>query len=202
FSDGGLLTRASITAPTGAPQAVSRDVLYDYTGSGTHDPEAVNRLANYADGSDFVDYVYDDSGNVVERGQAQGSFAFLYDGEDQQRRAIAPDVTGQPAGDQELYVYDEGGQRILAVSRLPSGAIVKARFWMGSLEVEYDASGDPTRTRTTLSLGTPVAQIEDRTDLELLFHGGLGHLLGALPEDTTTAELSVAFQYGPFGEIL
>jgi RHS repeat-associated protein len=204
YSPGGLLTSANIDVPDGAPEASDRNVTYDYTNptpsnfTASPDPEAINRLTNATGGETFADYDYDLSGNVIIRAETGGIYSFLYDGDDQQRRAIAPNT------ERELYYYDENGQRMLAVTRSVDGAIQRVRFWYGALEVRYTGTGAVERTWVHLGLGTPIARVERvgaaAPTLEYQFGSNLGHLLGAISEGATT--LSTAFVYGPFGEIL
>ena len=70
-------------------------------------PEAVKELRNLSGGSAFAQYGFDSAGNVTSRDGAD-DFQFLYDGDDQQRVAVAQ------SGD-ELYYYDHAGRRFLAV---------------------------------------------------------------------------------------
>jgi RHS repeat-associated protein len=193
YTKGGRLQTAFVDAPTGAPLAPPRDVTYEY--SGITDPEAVTRLASAPDDSTFVAYDHDLSGNVVRRQHASGqSFNFLYDGEDWQCRATAPD------GSTELYYYDHADQRFLTVTRQPGGAVTKVRLVLGNLDVEYDGAGAAAETTVHLALERPVADIVNRGTPQRVIHGHLGNLLGAF-EPSPTA-LAVAYIYGPFGERL
>jgi RHS repeat-associated protein len=204
YSRGGLLASANIDAPDGAPQALDRDVNYDYSNPNSSDPnesadpEAVNRLTNVDGGALFADYDYDFSGNVIRREELAGIYSFVYDGDDQQRKAIAPNT------DSELYYYDENGQRMLAVILSSGGAVKRVRFWFDSLEVQYDGAGSVARTWVHLGFGMPIARVQRvsgaEPTLEYQFHNGLGHFLGATTENATT--LATAYIYGPFGEVL
>jgi RHS repeat-associated protein len=197
----GRLDRAYI-ASVGAPMAPPRDVDYLYANTSDRDPEAIRRLSSNI-GAQPILYTSDESGNIATRDDdgtgGLPSFKFIYDGDDQQRRATAPNL------DNELYYYDHSGRRVLAVSRVSGGAITKVRLWHSSLEVEYPASG-PAENFIHLSLGAqPVARIA-RVQGQLtgtakrVIHNQLGHFLAAFTADGQA--LDAAFIYGPFGEIL
>lgn len=109
---------------------------------------------------------------------------------------------------------DENGQRFLSVE-VGSKSVVRSRAWFGSTEFWYADNGngsDPAlqvagtnyeKVMTSLSLGgLAVARIDNekgQEKLEYSFHNGLGHLMGALNDN---ANVSSAFVYGPFGEII
>jgi RHS repeat-associated protein len=193
YHDDGRLLTANVAA-TAAPLAAPRNVEYIYPDSSETalDPEAVKELRNLSGGATFMQYAFDSAGNVTSRDGAE-DFQFLYDGDDQQRVAVAQ------SGD-ELYYYDHTGRRFLAVSRGSGGSVTGVRLWHGALEVEYNGQGQATKTVVDLALGRPVARIENRTARKRVVHGQLGHFLGAFTENE--ADLEVAFVYGPFGEIL
>ena len=193
----GRLDRAVI-ASVGAPMAPPRDVNYVYATAADRDPEALTRLQSNI-GAAPVIYTSDDSGNIATRDEdgtgGQPSFKFIYDGEDQQRRATAPNL------DNELYYYDHSGQRVLAVSRLSGGTITKVRLWHASLEIEYAASGAVVETLAHLALGgQPVARVTNRATARRVVHNQLGHFLATFTPDGQA--LDASFIYGPFGEIL
>jgi RHS repeat-associated protein len=195
YHDDGRLETAHV-ASTNAPLAPPRDVEYIYPDATeiALDPEAVEELRNLSGGSAFTQYAFDSAGNVTSRNATgNDNFQFLYDGDDQQRVAVAQN------GD-EVYYYDHTGQRFLAVSRGNGGSVTGIRLWHGALEVTYNGQGQATRTVVDLALGKPVARIENRTTRKRVVHGQLGHFLGAFNELETG--LDVAFVYGPFGEIL
>tara|TARA_R110002096_G_scaffold16898_12_gene58083 strand:+ start:17603 stop:24475 length:6873 start_codon:yes stop_codon:yes gene_type:complete len=215
YTNGGKVDTASVDPLALAPQVFGRDVDHNYgahTGATAVDGHAVETLTNSSDNSIFAAYSYDKSGNVIQRDEyMSGSLVqrdFTYDGDDQMRRAKLD------GGNEELYYYDENGQRFLSVE-VGTKSVVRTRAWFGSTEFWYADSGngsDPAvevpgtsfekvMTRLTLG-GLAVARIDNeqgQEKLEYSFHNGLGHLMGALDDD---ADVSTAFVYGPFGEII
>jgi RHS repeat-associated protein len=193
YTPGGRLDTATVTANPAAPLARTRDVTYEY-GAGTNsDPEAVERLIDNGAGPDVASYAYDEAGNAVTRTEGSSTWAFVYGGEDQQRKVTAPD------GSSEIYHYDESGMRNLVIERGSSGVVQKIRWYFGSTEIHYDGLGTETRTLVTDGLGAPQVRIRDKTTVEHLFHDGRGHLLVALDNGGT---VKAGFTYGPFGEVL
>lgn len=215
YTSGGKVDTAEVDPLALAPQVFGRNVKHNYglhTGVGAVDGHAVEVLTNTSDNSTYAAYSYDLSGNVIQRDEYMtGSLVqqnFTYDGEDHMRRAK---LLG---GNEELYYYDENGQRFLSVE-VGSKSVVRSRAWFGSTEFWYSGVGngsDPAlevpgtsyeKLMTRLSLdGLAVARIDNelgQETLEYSFHNGLGHLMGALD---TNGEVSTAFVYGPFGEII
>jgi len=215
YTSGGKVDTAEVDPLALAPQVFGRNVKHNYglhTGVGAVDGHAVEVLTNTSDNSTYAAYSYDLSGNVIQRDEYMtGSLVqqnFTYDGEDHMRRAK---LLG---GNEELYYYDENGQRFLSVE-VGSKSVVRSRAWFGSTEFWYSDVGngsDPAlevpgtsyeKLMTRLSLdGLAVARIDNelgQETLEYSFHNGLGHLMGALDAN---GEVSTAFVYGPFGEII
>ncbi len=196
YRSSGRLDRA-VVASAGAPLAPPRDVDYLYATSADRDPEAIRQLQSNIGAAPIL-YTSDESGNIRTRDEdgtsGQEAYKFVYDGDDQQRRATAPNL------DNELYYYDHTGQRVLAVSRLQNGTITKIRFWHASLEIEFAASGSVVETIAHVGLDVPVARIINRTIAKRAIHNHLGHFLAAFTPDGQA--LDAAFVYGPFGEIL
>jgi RHS repeat-associated protein len=194
YTPGGRLDTAAVTASATAPLARTRDVRYEY-GDGTNsDPEAVERLIDNGTGPDVASYVYDEAGNAISRTEGASTWAFVYGGEDQQRKVTAPD------GSSEIYHYDESGMRNLVIERDSSGVVQKIRWYFGATEIHYDGLGAETRTLVHDGLGgSPMVRIRDKTIVEHLFHDGRGHLLVALDNQD---QVKAGFTYGPFGEVL
>ena len=198
YTGAGRIEKAQVRAIPGAPLVIGRDLTYAYGNHISTDGHAVEALEN-SDGSLNTVYGYDLSGNVSQRHEtAQNKiWSFRYDGNDQQRIAKGPD------GNEEVYYYDENGQRYLSVERDAEGKVLHSRWWFGESEFWLVTFGQITKKITHLTLGTtPVARItqeNDQKSLEYSFHNGLGHLMGAV---NTNGDLTTAYVYGPFGEIL
>ena len=175
--------------------AHQRDVVYTYDDV---EPEAVAELNHAGSGARYASYGYDRSGNLTTRtlGSAKSameSHSFAYDGDDQQRRVEAAD------GSSELYIYDHSGNRIFALSRAPKGNQIKLRQWLGASEIWYDALGKVDKSWVHVSLGTPIARIENGERLEYSFHSILGHMILATDR---YGRVKAGYNYGPFGEVL
>lgn len=197
FTPSGKLSRAYLEA-TAAPggDVLNRDVSYEY-GSPV-DPEAVSALISLDGGGDKLrSYAYDGAGNMSDRSGATGSDQFTYDGENQLRRAVAS-AGGVAAGTEEYY-YDHTGQRAGVVTRNAAGAVVSVRVFQGDTEVLLSGTGQVETTYAHLSLGTPVARVTNRTELELQYHGMASNLLLSVTPDGTTKS---GFVYAPYGELL
>ena len=181
---------------------VNRDVEYRY--SSTRDQEQVDKLTTNGGSAGFLDFEYDERGNVIKRTLASTpenkSWLYQYDGEDQQRSARGPNG-------REIYFYDHAGTRILSLQKNSStDAPSKARFWFGGVETAFTASNEVWEVDNSIawvSLGQPVARIERDGDgarsVEQIYHSTLEHLLLALDEQN---EVKAGFIYGPFGEVL
>ncbi|MBE7449456.1 MAG: hypothetical protein HS111_11325 [Kofleriaceae bacterium] len=73
------------------------------------------------------------------------------------------------------------------------------RVFFGDAEVVLSPTGWVTKAHAHLSLGTPVARITDRSELELQYHGlANSTLVSAAP----TGDIQSGFVYGPYGEVL
>ncbi len=169
FTTAGKLASA-IVAGTPAPggELVPRKVAYEYASPA--DPEAVSALRDDQGGA-LRSYTYDTVGSMVTRSSGGGTpEEFVYDGEDQLRRATR---TGSGAGVEE-YFYDHAGQRAAVVTRDAGGAVESVRVFFGDAEVVLSPTGWVTKAHAHLSLGTPVARITDRSELELQYHARRG----------------------------
>jgi len=214
YTPGGKVDTASIDPLAVAPQVFGRFVDYTYGDQLSVDGHAVESLRNASDGSLYAGYSYDISGNVTERQEyLEGPNSlvtryFTYDGLQKMRRAETK------GGNQELYYYDENGQRYLAVETT-SKAVVRTKNWFGPSEYWYSGGGNESKpsvklTGSTyekaminLSLGgLAVARVDFETgsdEFEYSFHNGLGHLMGTLDDN---GNVTTAFVYGPYGEII
>lgn len=190
YSAAGRLDTAYIGASPTAPEALPRDVKYEYDPD-TH-PEAVSRLFDATTSVTVAAYQHDQAGSVSRRTDAAGAYHFAYDGFRHQRKVVQPDLGS------ETYFYDGAGQRALSVRRNPAGQVTQVRQWFGSAEVWYHA--DATVEKTWVYDGLhAVARIENGTKLEFAHHGQLGHLIASTD---TNGNIVAAYSYGPFGEIL
>ncbi|MCP4903218.1 MAG: hypothetical protein GY906_40165 [bacterium] len=190
---------ARVNSAGGAPLVNGRDVDYNYGDHETVDAHAVAALTNIGGGLN-TSYSYDLSGNVVRRHHhaLDRFWEFRYDGDDRQRIVTAP------GGNDEIYYYDENGQRFLSIERDSDGVVARSRFWYGDSEFWFDGTGQVEKRMTNIKLGgSPVARIDNDPgnpkDLEYSFHNGLGHLMGAVE---TNGTLTTTYVYGPYGEIL
>lgn len=198
YTDAGRILNAYVGTIIGAPQVIGRNVDYEYGDHVTVDAHAVQDLVDSTSGTEVAMYGHDAAGNVVKRVEGSSSFYFSYDGADQQRRAKSP------AGNEELYYYDDAGHRYLAVERTQSGGtVIRSRVWFGNTEYWYTGEGTVDKKMTNLSLGaSAVGRIDNESgqdELEFSFHNGLGHLMAAVGTD---AEVKAGYIYGPFGEII
>ncbi len=194
FTTAGKLASADVLGtPAPGGELVARKVTYEYASPA--DPEAVSALRDDQGGA-LRSYTYDTVGSMVTRSRGGGTpEAFVYDGEDQLRRATR---TGSGAGVEE-YFYDHAGQRAAVVTRDAGGAVESVRVFFGDAEVVLSPTGWVTKAHAHLSLGTPVARITDRSELELQYHGlANSTLVSAAP----TGDITSGFVYGPYGEVL
>jgi YD repeat-containing protein len=187
YSPNGRVWTAKVDAPSSAPLAYPRDVIYDYTGDS--DPEAVDALIEPS-GDAYVAYLYTDSGAVASRQTRAGTWQFDYDGHDRQRRVVHPDLTS------ELYYYGLDGARWLALELGRTGAPVGLRWWLGDTELRYDGTGSLDTTWVNVAAGRRIARIEDRATVEYPIHDELGHLIAVAD---ATGSPDTAYIYGhPF----
>lgn len=200
FTSSGRFLTANVqgaSSPAPGADVVNRTVTYQYGGAG-NDPEAVAAL-NHTSGGTFRSYSYDLAGNMTTRAVVPlwTEDTFVYDGEDQLRRAT-PKVNNvtQP---REEYFYDESGARFGILSRSSTGSITGLRVFMGDTEIKFSSAGALLKSYAHISLGTPIARVVDRGNLELQFHGLANNTL--LSASWTGATQS-AFVYGPYGELL
>jgi RHS repeat-associated protein len=210
YGDGGRMTHINeaqtINPLPPGTQVKPRDVNYVY---GDPDPERVTALTNVSDGTTYVGYSYDESGNMTQRCTggsgiptcAGESFEFVYDGNDQLRRATKK-LAGIVQGSEE-YWYGNGGQRVAIVKRDAAGNKTEVIWFIGDVEAHYDGSGNATHTYSHLSLGTPVARVDRTSDtstaVEYQFHGLASSTIATIAQTGTT---NTSFSYAPFGEIL
>lgn len=192
--------------PSGS-EVKPRDVNYIY---GDADPERLTALTNVSDGTTYAGYTYDEGGNLTYRcyggsgvpSCAGESLDFVYDGNDQLRRATKK-LNGAVQGSEE-YWYDGNGQRIAVVKRDASGTKTELTSFIGDVEAHYDGTGNITKVYSHLSLGTPVARVMRNPDatssVEYQFHGLSNNMIAAIAEDGMTVNAS--FGYAPFGEVL
>ena len=140
FKPSGRFDRVTVgAAPLSGSDVKPRDIYYEYNAS---DPEAVSRLRNASDGSSFATYQYDTAGNLTSRTYASpaATWSFVYDGEDQLRRATQSGV-----GTEE-YFYDHTGARVGIVKRNASNAITEVRYFHGGdTEVWLSPTGSDYR---------------------------------------------------------
>lgn len=184
YTPAGRLLSVDLDLAAGA-DTPSRDVIYDYDET---DPERLRALLDRQTGADVVRLSHDPGGNVVGKVSNAGSWTHRYD--------AAGNVRISSRGsERELYFYDTGGRRVLAL-RKANGAVVGTRRWFDTLEVET-AQG-VTTTRATISAGLPVARVTNGA-LHYLHHNATGNLLIATRED---GAIEAGFSYGAFGEVL
>lgn len=204
YSPGGRIESVVTDAP-GAEVAFPRNVAYDYTGDS--DPEAVDELIRLDGTGTHASYRYNDAGGMISRTIPPppdcywicfaDTTTFRYDGYDRVRRVGKPHYFSELRSD--VYYYGPGGSRWLALERGNTGAPTKLRFWFGDTEIHYDSSGGESKTIARVSAGSPIARIENRSELEYVAANGLGHIMGALGE---TGAVQAHYIYGPFGEVL
>jgi RHS repeat-associated protein len=204
----GRFTRATIAQPTppAGSEVKPRDVTYQY---GDPDPERVTALIDVGAGTPFASYAYDDAGNQTVRcyGSAPASpcagesTEYLYDGQDQLRRATKK-LAGAVQGSEE-YWYGSDGQRIAIVKRDAAGAKTEMIWFIGDTQAHYDSTGAVTRVYSHLSLGTPIGRVERTSNtsapVEFQFHGLASNTLAAVEYDGT---VNASFSYTPFGEVV
>lgn len=164
-----------------------------------------------------ISYGYDFSGNVTYRdettGQGKKRFVFQYDGSDQQRevREDKDKDKKKDKGARELYYYDSLGARYMAVTFKDAKREVpiRIRLWLGGAEIWFEPDFRQDEMVATAAYahlplgGLRVARVKTEggtTTAEASFHNGLGHLMGAV--DWASGDVSAAFVYGPYGEIL
>lgn len=195
FTAGGRLDHATVNAASAIGSDVrNRDVGYVYQAS---DPEMVSVLEN-SDGSPFASYGYDAAGNTVSRKQEDAKTTFLWDGDDQLRRA-------ESGTSREEYYYAPDGGRVAIVKRSFSSGTwqpTQMKVFLGPLEIWTSGSGTLTNRLAHVGMGTPVARVEtvgSTPTVELQYHSTLQSLLVALGTDGST---KASFAYGPYGEVL
>lgn len=198
FTAAGKLSNVSVNVrgePSPGSDVIPREVTYAY--ASPSDPEAVSALIPNGGGDPFRSYTYDTVGNMVTRAGGPTSDEFLYDGEDQLRRAVITDAATSDTTTEE-YFYDHTGNRTAVVTRDSANIVTSARVFLGDTEILL-TPGAATKTYAHLSLGTPVARITDRTTLELQYHGLANNTLLSIKPDGAT---SSGFVYAPYGELL
>jgi RHS repeat-associated protein len=182
YSPAGNLLTANVSW-TGSSE--TRNVRYEYGG---RDPQAVDRLVNVANDSAYADFTYDLSGNMTQRRTPAGTWSLSWDGMDRLRMAEGPNG-------QEVYYYDQNGNRMLAVSQSEG-----VRFWFAESETQYTLQGAQTRRYLHLSDGgSTIARVENKTQLELQYADALQNLMFTLDR---TGHWVAKFLYGSFGEVV
>lgn len=218
FTLGGKLAGANIRrgpgigAATGSEMTV-RNVTYAY--SSPVDPEAPSALVTASTGVNLRSYTYDTVGNLMDRrtGAAPPTDGFLYDGDDQLRRASKYATSGALSGTEEYY-YDHAGQRAAVVTRSAANAVTAVRLFMGDTELELNPTNSAVlKAYAHLSLGTPVARIVSPAGgwtttatnvtapatVELMYQGlSSNTLVSILP----TGAVQAGFVYGPYGDVI
>lgn len=204
------------TLPPGSP-VFPRNVTYAY---GAADPEAPSALMNAAGGTPLRSYSYDPAGNQIEvhagaiANPSRPTDKFIYDGDDQLRRATKYAAGTTTVTGSEEYFYDHSGQRVGVVTRNAAGTVTKIRAFLGDTEVELSAAGAATQAFAYLSLGTPVAKVvspsggwtstattwaNSPSSLELQYHGlSSNTLLSVRPDGAVQA----GFVYAPYGDVV
>ncbi|MEQ1729680.1 MAG: RHS repeat-associated core domain-containing protein, partial [Vicinamibacterales bacterium] len=225
FTAGGKLARATVTrtaaAATGT-EMVLRDVNYAYTSP--VDPEAPSALVPFAGGANLRSYSYDTVGNLMSRRNGAATVPatddFLYDGDDQLRRASKYTISGntRTLSGVEEYYYDHDGQRAAVVTRNATNAVTAVRVFVDDTELELNpasgaSNGAVVKAYAHLSLGTPVARIvapaggwtssstaaTTPATVELMYQGlSSNTLVSVLPNGTVQA----GFVYGPYGDVV
>jgi RHS repeat-associated protein len=220
YSNAGRIGRATIggAAPPATTEVRARDVTHVYgdpVASPPEDQELLKALkvASGANvGADYATFEYDVVGNMTSRtltalatGGAPETWTYEYDGEDQLRRVVGP------GGAVEEYWYDEGGQRVAIKKRTGGvgGAFAGFRWMSGDVEVETNSTGAVVqKTFTNVSMGTPIARLENRGDtaagsggvFERQYHGLGSSTLASV--DGVTGGSRVGFVYGAWGEVV
>ncbi len=207
---GGKLATATVggTAQPGGA-TFPRNVSYQYAAA--VDPEAPSALINIGSATELRGYSYDSAGSQTEvRAGGSATDRFVYDGEDQLRRAQKL-ASGSVTGTEEYY-YDADGNRRGVVTRNAAGAVTGARVFIGGTELELTSTGALSQAFAYLSLGTPVAKIvspaggwtassasNGASVIELQYHGLANNtLLSVGPTGTVRA----GFVYGPYGDVI
>jgi RHS repeat-associated protein len=194
-------TEAQTIAPLPAGTEVKpRDVHYVYGGT---DPEQATALTNVSNGQTYASYTYDAAGNQITRTYpaTNESWDYVYDGQDQLRRATRK-RNGVVQGSEE-YWYDNDGQRIAVVKRNAAGTKTELIWFIGDTQAHYNGAGAVTHVYSHLSMGTPVARV-DRTGnattaVEYQFHGLASNTIAAVDQNGT---INASFSYAPFGEVI
>lgn len=219
YSPSGNGTMDSVTGINGV--LLGRDpMLYTYgdgtlSGSSTSlgaDKHAPVTLAGF---TKDLHYSYDFAGNVTQRAEitdptgspTQDEWSFSYDGISQQREVQLNNGTGG----RELYYYDNGGQRYMAVTfanatdRFPE----RIRVWIGGAEIWYrpNGTGDGMEVDTAYAYlalgGINIGRVKSEgpvVSTEATFANGLSHVMGSV--DWDTGVVNAAYVYGPYGEIV
>ena len=196
--------RFSAAQETGTPPSGSevkaRNVNYNYAGP---DPEQVTSLTNVTGGATLESYTYDPSGNQLTRTEPSTGFSwtYLYDGENQLRRATKK--LGAAVVGSEEYWYDGGGNRTHLVKRDAAGVKTETIWFLDGTEAHYTATNTVSHVYSNISLGTPVARTDRTNDTtittEYQFHGLAGSTLIAVDKGGT---INATFHYAPFGELI
>jgi len=191
YSIMGKITGAKVAVPKTARAALNRDVIYDYSLSG--DKQAPDELTDQATGDSKGRNWYDLRGNVTRRKvPSEGTVDFSYDGDNNMR-------VGKAIESSESYYYGSAGTRTLGVRRDKNGLVDRVRLWLGGTEVWYTPAGTISKTWAHVSLGSPIARIENGKTVDYSHHSMLGNLIVSLDKD---GNATAGYQYGAFGELL
>lgn len=188
------------TTPPPGTDVRPRNVNYNYAGP---DPEQVTSLTNVSGGATLESYTYDPSGNMLTRTEPSTglSWTYLYDGENQLRRATKKQ--GATVLGSEEYWYDADGARTHVMKRDGTGAKTETIWFLDGTEAHYTATNTVSHVYSHISLGTTVARADRVNDstisTEYQFHGLAGSTLAAIDKGGT---VNATFHYAPFGEVI
>ncbi|MBK7193244.1 MAG: hypothetical protein IPH80_12255 [Myxococcales bacterium] len=219
-SGSGKFKSATVATQAGlaGSQVTPRNVTYDYTDA--RDPEEPTGLTNVGTGTRLRSYVYDDAGNQIEvhsgavANPPRPTTRFVYDGDDQLRRATTFTPGTTTVTGKEEYYYDHDGHRVGVVTRNAAGTITKTRLFIGDSEVELTAANTIGTAYSYLSMGTPVAKVVSPTggwtasnttwannvaSLELQYHGLSSNTLVSV---NAGGVVQSAFVYAPYGDVV
>ena len=208
FGTAGRLSTASESSSLPPGSGVKpRNVSYQYNNV---DKEQVTGLITGS--TPYANYAYDPTGNVtmkcmgaITSGSCSSaeSWAFVYDGRNQLRRATHFGTTGLVL-DSEEYWYDFSGLRVLTLKRDTSGNKIELIWKNEGTEAHYDSSGALTHVYSYVNFGAEVARVDrtsnTTTDVEYSYQGQDSSPLISVGATTGTPTSYASFS--PFGEVL
>jgi RHS repeat-associated protein len=181
YTPAGNLHTAQVTS-TGPAQ--DRDVRYKYS---VANPQAVKRLVNNHTDETYARFKYDSAGNMTKRTALTKTMTLKWDGLNRLRRAHTDHG-------EEIYLYDNAGARMLAVSA------AGVRFWFSERETDYTLDGVRRRSYLYLSDGaSPLARVQNGIKIELQYADSLQNLMLALDSQ---GKVTANLLYGPYGELV